>query len=238
MKSRKRVNSTHILSIFAFSLVIAVGFTAFRLSSPAPQPVTVAEVTAGGTVSLEASPPPNHLVLGREYTFNINAHSGSSHVTAVQLELIYDPAKLQITHVTKTGYLPVYLASPVIAGGMVKTTVGAEPDSGGKADWGTVVSFTVKAIALGSSSLEFGSGSLASTLETNGNSLGSIRNELITAYNVGDIDFSKTIDLFDYNLFIKDYGKTGYSPANLDGLDGVNLFDFNLFVANYGKTSP
>lgn len=55
---------------------------------------------------------------------------------------------------------------------------------------------------------------------------------------VGDIVDNNTIDIFDYNIIVQDFGprmpETG-SPADLD-LDGdVDIFDYNLIVQNFGK---
>lgn len=242
MLKKTKTSFKPIAVILSVSAVIAFTFV-FSQKPFRGVPVQVAEIAAGGTVSLEASPPPTHLVLNREYTLNINAHSGTSHVTAVQLELNYDPTKLSITNVAKTAYLPVYLEEPTTANGSLKTTVGVDPAGGGKSDWGTVVTLTIKPLVLGEITLEFGPGSLAATTESDGNSLGSVKNELMTVYNVGDINFSKKVDLFDYNLFVPEFGKTTYSVANLDGktdADGktVGLLDYNLFVTNYGAVSP
>ena len=225
-----------------FLLILAVvslgAWYTLKTYAPTPLPVGINEVTSTGTVTLEASPAPTNKFLGQSFTLDINAKSGPDKVTAVQLELVYDPAKLEVTNFTKTDYLPIYLVQPVLTSGKVTATLAAPPDSGGKADWGTIGKIIVKPLTLGTHSIHFNDGTLVATINSTGNALKSVTSAIITVLNLGDINMDKKIDLFDYNIFVAEYGKTGYSWADLNQSSKVDLFDYNIFVANYGKTSP
>ena len=224
------------LLIFAF---VGFGLGGYYFLRAPTQPVNINAITPAGTITLEASPAPASPYLGDTLTLDINAQAGIDHITAVQLELTYDPTKLQVLKFEKTDYLPNYLASPVIAGGKVTTTLASPPDSGGRTNWGTLGKLTLKTLALGSHSLNFGPNTLVAATSTTGNSLKKADPILLTVYNLGDLTRDKKVDLFDYNLFVTHYGTSGAGLlGDLDHNNKVDLFDYNLFVANYGKISP
>jgi hypothetical protein len=233
-----------IVSILVLSIVAGIGYSIFRQTTQVVTP-QIAQVSDAGSVSLDASPPPTFLYLNQSFTLDINAHPSTDKITAVQLDLSYDPASVEITSVTPTDYLPVVLEAPTIVSGHATLVVGAPVNSGGRDTWGTVVKLNVKTKKLGPQIINFGDGCLVAGLNSSGersyissNILKSVTPIQLGVYNVGDINFSKTIDLFDYNLFVKDWGVTTPTPANLDGKNGVDLYDYNLFVANYGLKSP
>lgn len=240
MSKTNRPNRLLSLPLFVL-IAIIIGLGGFYLIKPnSPTPLSINEVTTSGTVSLEASPAPSSHYLGEEFTLDINSifEPNTEHVTAVQLELVYDPSKLQITNFAKTDYLPTYLSAPVISGGKLTVTLGAPADSGGRSTWGTVGKITIKPLALGTHEINFNDGTLVSGISSTGNVLKKVTSIVTTVVNVGDINRDKKVDLFDYNLFVRDYGLTTYSPADFNHSGKVDLFDYNLFVANYGLTSP
>ena len=52
----------------------------------------------------------------------------------------------------------------------------------------------------------------------------------------GDIDKDGDVDIFDYNLMIENFGKTGCGNiADLDSDCDVDIFDYNILVENFGK---
>ena len=54
----------------------------------------------------------------------------------------------------------------------------------------------------------------------------------------GDLNLDGVVNIFDYNIFIQDFGKTGtnlVSDLNKDGK--VDIFDYNIFLQNFGRTS-
>lgn len=59
-------------------------------------------------------------------------------------------------------------------------------------------------------------------------------------YISGDINRDGRVDIFDYNLLITDFGKTGnpgFTRADIDNNGKVDIFDYNILVENFGKTS-
>ena len=56
-------------------------------------------------------------------------------------------------------------------------------------------------------------------------------------YHRGDINKSRSVDIFDYNIFIPEFGKTNCgNPADIDGNCLVNIFDYNFLVTDFGKS--
>ena len=58
------------------------------------------------------------------------------------------------------------------------------------------------------------------------------------ATNPGDLNSDGKVDIFDYNILIGDFGKTGsagFVPSDIDNNGKVDIFDYNLLVSNYGK---
>jgi hypothetical protein len=54
----------------------------------------------------------------------------------------------------------------------------------------------------------------------------------------GDLNNDAKVDIFDYNLLVGDYGKTGsagFVPSDIDKNGKVDIFDYNILVGNYGK---
>ena len=54
----------------------------------------------------------------------------------------------------------------------------------------------------------------------------------------GDINHDGKVDIFDYNLLVADFGKTGapgFVPADINRDGKVDIFDYNILVANFGK---
>lgn len=55
-------------------------------------------------------------------------------------------------------------------------------------------------------------------------------------YPVGHPDGK--VNIYDYNLLVTDFGKTGangFSPADIDVNGKVDIFDYNILVGNFGK---
>lgn len=55
---------------------------------------------------------------------------------------------------------------------------------------------------------------------------------------LGDLNQDRKVDIFDYNLFLPEFGKTAAGNiADLDRNGKVDIFDYNVFLGNFGKTS-
>ena len=53
---------------------------------------------------------------------------------------------------------------------------------------------------------------------------------------LGDINCDGKIDIFDYNILVGNFGKTGIGiQGDLDNNGAVNIFDYNILIGNFGK---
>jgi hypothetical protein len=54
--------------------------------------------------------------------------------------------------------------------------------------------------------------------------------------SLGDINCDGSINIFDYNIMIGNFGKSGTGlQGDLNGDNTVNIFDYNILVGNFGK---
>lgn len=217
----------------------------YPVSSPLPSTPPSPSASPSSTtktVTLSASPPPTSLRLNQARSLNINAHVNNDSVSAVQLELIYDSTKLKIQNLAPTDYLPNVLSQPVYQPGRILATYAAPPDSGGQSlDWGTVATLTITPLTYGSSTIEFGFNTLVAAASSDNSVLIPPDVINITTYNVADTNRDGSVNIYDYNLFVSQYGLeqspvAGPADFNRDGK--VNIFDYNIFVENYGFTTP
>jgi outer membrane protein assembly factor BamB len=53
-----------------------------------------------------------------------------------------------------------------------------------------------------------------------------------------DLDSNGTVNIFDYNIIVSNFGKSGVGTAggDIDNNGTVNIFDYNTLVGNFGKT--
>ena len=53
---------------------------------------------------------------------------------------------------------------------------------------------------------------------------------------LGDVNHDGKVDIFDYNILVANFGKTGSAVTGDINHDGkVDIFDYNILVANFGK---
>jgi hypothetical protein len=58
-------------------------------------------------------------------------------------------------------------------------------------------------------------------------------------YLKGDLNHDGKVDIFDYNMLVGVFGKTGspgFDVADIDRNGKVDIFDYNILVGNFGKT--
>ena len=225
MSKNKKSLSLSIL-ILVIGILSLSTWIAVRSTRNIAQPIKINEVSVTGTVKLESSPATINLYLGQTKTIDISADPGSDKLTAVELELLYDPSKIQINSFTKTDYLSTYFIEPQITPGKLVSTLVVPPESGGKSGMGIVGKLTLKSLALGTHLISFGPKTIVATLSTDTNSLKKADPIAINIFNSGDFNFDKKIDIFDYNVLVAKYGNP------------YTIFDYNSLVANYGKISP
>jgi hypothetical protein len=52
-----------------------------------------------------------------------------------------------------------------------------------------------------------------------------------------DLDHNGNVNIFDYNILVGNFGKSGNSlQGDIDNNGTVNIFDYNIIVGNFGKT--
>jgi len=55
----------------------------------------------------------------------------------------------------------------------------------------------------------------------------------ITVYKACDVNRSGAVDIFDYNVLVGDYAKTGAVSGDIDEDLDVDIYDYNIFITNY-----
>ena len=64
--------------------------------------------------------------------------------------------------------------------------------------------------------------------------------EVANNYLLGDLDGNKKVDIFDYNILVSNFGKSGspgWIPADINKDGKVDIFDYNILVGNFGVGS-
>jgi hypothetical protein len=52
----------------------------------------------------------------------------------------------------------------------------------------------------------------------------------------GDVDGNNKVDIFDYNILLTNFGKTGVGiQGDIDGNSKVDIFDYNILLTNFGS---
>lgn len=51
----------------------------------------------------------------------------------------------------------------------------------------------------------------------------------------GDLDGNGDVDIYDYNILVTNFGRSGVNVADIDNNGRVNIFDYNIIVTNFGK---
>lgn len=52
----------------------------------------------------------------------------------------------------------------------------------------------------------------------------------------GDIVVNAKVDIFDYNILVSDFGKSGDLVSDIDANGKVDIFDYNILVGNFNKS--
>lgn len=139
--------------------VILVGIIILSSGLFRAQPISINEVGTAAkipsTVILSLVSPSSYLAPNQEVGISLQIATGKAKVTATQVELLYDPAKLAVVSVTPNNLLPTVLARPTIADGKVKFIFGAAPSSGGYDGTGTLATLKIKPLAATTSTISF-----------------------------------------------------------------------------------
>jgi len=63
-------------------------------------------------------------------------------------------------------------------------------------------------------------------------------NTPVVSHKPADINSDGKVDIFDYNLIITNFGKTGaagFTSSDIDTNGKVDIFDYNTLISNFGK---
>ncbi len=173
MRTKKHRTPHHLSSrTLGFIAFVAVGTIYYVYSQlPQPTPVTINEVAQAptGTVDLSLTSPliaPNQTA-----TVNLQISAGETKVSAVAIELTYDPTSLQIPDISRGDFFSVTLANPKIDNGKISFVYAVAPDSGGKNGSGTVATLRFSPKRAGNSAFTFTSNTLVAAVGDNSNAL-------------------------------------------------------------------
>lgn len=183
--SRSKKPKNHSKQIYlALLSVILVALTLTLINLFRPQPLQIAEINSSGSVILSLDPASLHLTPNSTTTVTLNYNSPTDPLSAVQVELSYDPALLLPSDIIVDPAFPTSIIAPTIDNGKINFVVGIPlQGSTGLIGSGKVASFTLKALGVGTSSLAFTTNSIATTINQNQNMLKTINNIVVDIAN-------------------------------------------------------
>lgn len=111
-------------------------------------------------------------------------------MTATQIVLTYDPAILGIPIITQGTFLTKVLSSPKIENGKITFTYATSPDSMGQGGSGLLATIKLKPIAVGSTTISFAEGTMATASDHSDNVVKSISDTqiVVTSPEQGSIN--------------------------------------------------
>lgn len=181
---------------------------------------------------------------GSEATMPILLTTGTYSVTAVKVVAQLSGNAYFAGAGTGTPLFPEVLVQPAISPNLATFTVGSGP-SGGQS--GSRLQVGQLAIRVPPDARDGDIITVLITPESQvsavgypGNVLrsgGSVRLTVVSRPSVrGDADGNGKVDIFDYNIVVSEFGKTGpglRGDVNRDGK--VDIFDYNLVISNFGR---
>lgn len=220
------------------SLLIAGLYLTYRRGLLTPSPATIAEISPTGTVSLMLATEELRLRPLTTTTAHLSAASGADNLTSVVVEILFDPAQVEISDVTFTDRLPTIIEPIANNNGRLTFTLGADLQTEGVSGTGDLASFTVKPLVPGDIALTFGPQNIATTFGVDDNMLMMVASPTVKSLHPGDITGDKVVDIFDFSALLQDFdqtGEIGFSLADLkpDGI--IDVFDFNQLLFNFEK---
>lgn len=186
-KQNKSIFTKKQLYLALASLAIVAIFTvAIRLFRP--QPLQIAEINSSGSVTLSLDPSTLSLTPNASTNVTLNYHSPIDPLSAVQVELSYDPALLLPSDIIVDPAFPTSIIAPTIDNGKINFVVGIPlQGSTGLIGSGKVASFTLKALGVGTPSLAFTTNSIATTINQNQNMLKTTNNIVVDIANTTNL---------------------------------------------------
>jgi len=235
----------NLIALALLVLVIPISITAVlnqvRIRSNA-------SINPSGTVTFTIPTPPAPLTINTSYPLPVTIDTGSSKVTGASVELLYDPAKIQINSVTQGDFLTNVLANPKIENGKITFTFAAPPESGGKQDSGTLATIELKPLVIGKAHIFFSNNSLAAAIGFSDNVLKTAEPVALTIISPSPSPSPNPSPSPSPSLSPSPSPSLSPSPspsplANPADLvdtedkpgDEVNIYDYSQFVSDFGK---
>lgn len=168
IKSRTHLTTRNAV-IALVSLLTATTYLALtHLSKPTPLGINEVSQSPIVTLSLPSTIPTTTTT---DSIAPLTINTGGSKITAVQIELTYDPNSLSNPTLTPGTILPVELVKPKIAGDKIIVTLGVNPDSGGYSGEGVLATLKFRSKNGASSSISFTQNTLVAAIGSSGNAL-------------------------------------------------------------------
>lgn len=153
--------------IIFVSLVLFSGLVSVLLFTGRKQ---ILRTKASGSVALRMTPAEKRVTQGDTFDISILIDTGEDSVSAVELFIAYDPAKLQIIELNASDMFPVMLLNPVLDNGSYHIALGSPPSSPLKGT-GIVTTLSFRAINDGETLLALTDPSMVAAVGKNDNVL-------------------------------------------------------------------
>jgi hypothetical protein len=167
------------------TLTVNTGPTATPTGTPTPTPTGTPGPTPtplpAKVVNLSISPTPVTTQVGQTFTVSLNMNTGTDSVSAADVHVSYDQTKLQVQSVTAGTFLPVVLAAGAFdnTAGSASITVGSQPTTPANGT-GTLATVTFKALATGSTAINYLSTTQTASVGKSGNTLNTATGSNVT----------------------------------------------------------
>ena len=163
VKSKNKTSSlTKIVIVF-----IALASLMFVAKSLLPKPASIGinEVSPSSQGSVALSLPPTIIApLNTEASADITIDSGTSSVTAVQIELVYDPSTISTPSITQGGFFTQKLTSPKIENGKISFAYAVKIEEKSKSGSGVVATLKFKPLKE-NAQIAFGNGTMVASID-------------------------------------------------------------------------
>jgi hypothetical protein len=183
--TKRKIKSRNKTSILAKLMVVFIGIASLVLIIksllPKPASIGINEVSPSSQASVTLSLPPTITTsLNSETSADITIDSGASSVTAVQIELVYDPSTISTPSITQGGFFTQKLTSPKIENGKISFAYAVKIEEKSKSGSGVVATLKFKPLKE-NAQIAFGNGTMVASIDNlDTNSLKSATGTTIT----------------------------------------------------------
>jgi len=134
-----------------------------------------------GSASLYLSPPSGSYAVGGTFSVKIKVNSGGEAINAAEGTLIFNPDELQVVSLSKSGSIfSLWTTAPTFSNFTGEIAFGGGTPSGFTGTSGTIITITFKAKSVGSSNVNFSSGSVLAADGKGTNILGNMNGGVYT----------------------------------------------------------